>query len=81
MVLKKRDTDYDFFDHDEPIVANLPFITMKVKEPVEYEVDFDKVKTLDDVINILKGMNIRYYQHPEDVAEVLKPYLRESDVK
>lgn len=61
---------------ETPETTTLPFLTMK--EVKLYEVDFDKVNNLNDVINILKGMNIKYYSHEEDISEVLKPYLKES---
>lgn len=42
-----------------------------------YEIDYSKVKTVEDVINILKGLDIMVYDNYEKFEE-LKPYLTTS---
>lgn len=41
---------------------------IQVQEPdlTAYEIDFDKVSTLDDVIRILKAFNIKFYGNAID---------------
>ena len=46
-----------------------------LKQPKEYEIDFTKVKTIEDVTVILKAMNIKVYDNYEEF-ETFKPYLK-----
>ena len=41
----------------------------------EYEIDFSKVKTIDDVIAILKGLEIKVYDNHKQFDE-LKPFMK-----
>lgn len=43
----------------------------------QYEIDFDKVKTLDDVILILKGLEITVVNPEENELDEIIPYLKE----
>ena len=49
---------------------------IKINKPKVYQIDFDKVKTTEDVIIILKGLDIRM---SEDAYcfELLKDYLKQ----
>ena len=49
---------------------DMAFISAK-----EYEIDFSKVKTIDDVIAILKGLDIKVYDNYKNFDE-LKPFLK-----
>lgn len=50
-----------------------PGITLNV--PKIYEIDFDKVKTLEDVKTILKHLNLTVHEYAE-TFELLKPFLK-----
>ena len=47
-----------------------------LNSPKEYEIDFKKVKTVEDVLVILKAMNIKVYENYEGF-ETFKPFLKE----
>lgn len=50
-----------------------------VSETVERIIDFDKVQTLDDVKNILRGLNISVYDNGGEHLEALRPYLKPKE--
>jgi len=43
-----------------------------------YEIDYDKVKDVDDVISLLKLMNIKVYENFVNFEE-FKPFLKEVE--
>ena len=49
---------------------DIAFISAK-----EYELDFSKVKTIDDVIAILKGLEIKVYDNHKQFDE-LKQFMK-----
>jgi len=51
---------------------DIDFISVK-----EYEIDFSKVKKINDVIAILKGLDIKVYDNYKNFDE-LKPFLKKS---
>lgn len=38
----------------------------------EFEVDFDKVKTLEDLIIVVKGLNLKIFWNQEDCPDKFK---------
>ena len=47
-----------------------------LKQAKEYEIDYSKIKTVEDVVNIIKGFKIRVYDNYENFSELL-PYIKE----
>lgn len=50
--------------------------TIKIQVIEGYTIDYDKVKTLEDVITILKGLDFIIYEnypHFEELKHLLKP--------
>jgi len=52
---------------------NIKFLSVK-----EYEIDFEKVRTINDIIEIMKGMNIKVYDN-YGKFEKMKPFLKEVE--
>jgi hypothetical protein len=62
---------------DKVNIATLPYF---IPKPVKtFEVDYSKVETIDDIINVLIGMNIRYSACEEDIPYFFRRYLKECD--
>lgn len=50
--------------------------TVVLQSPVFYEIDFEKVNTLEDVKDILKGLDLTFstgYRNLERIKHLLKP--------
>lgn len=63
---------------DESINLTVGPSDLRIAEWRSYELDFDKVKSLEDVIAVLRGLQITItiMEPPEDKWAVLMPYLR-----
>ena len=46
--------------------------TIRIEQPKRFVIDFDKVTTLEDVVAILKGMDLRIQWYAEDCPEQAK---------
>lgn len=68
----------DFLEGDD-IDDIIDDMEMELSDIYLYEIDFDKVKTLEDVINILKGMDIGFSEnYLGDHPELIK-YIKRID--
>jgi hypothetical protein len=67
-------------DNNDDIML-LPSVKFQQKTMRTYEVDYEKVQTLDDVINVLMGLNIRFVSAEEDIVPNMRKYLKESDAE
>lgn len=64
----------------ESIISVLPSKAIVFPNYKNYFIDFDKVNNLQDVIAVLKSLNIQFsYSEEDEIPEDLKPYLKESD--
>ena len=45
-------------------------------QPKEYEIDFSKVKTVEDIVEILKSLDVKVYDNYVNFDK-FKPYLKE----
>jgi hypothetical protein len=80
MTLEKKEVDYIADWYNGEVSYNKPMTAiLSIPQFKQYEIDYDKVKTLDDVINILRVMNIKYHYKPDMTPEELRPFLKESD--
>lgn len=43
---------------------------------IKCEIDFDKVQTVEDIKNLLKGMNIVVFDDGREQFAVMRPYLK-----
>ena len=51
------------------------------KPPRIFEIDFDKVTDLRDVIEVLKGLNVRIYCHQDTCPEEFKSLHEQGYLK
>ena len=47
--------------------------TINIAQPRNFKIDFTKVTTLDDVIDIIKAMDLTVTQYNETIPEQFKP--------
>jgi hypothetical protein len=78
---KKEDSWLGNNWHDLVIDASQINQSIEFKSPTEYVIDFDRVKTIDDVVAVLKGLNIKYYDYEKNINKDMMYYLKESDGK
>jgi hypothetical protein len=45
---------------------------IKIAQPRSFKIDFTKVKSLDDVVDILKAMDLTVFQYDETIPEKFK---------
>lgn len=50
---------------------------LQLQPPKHYVLDFDKINTLEDVINVLKGLNIKGWWTGNQIPEDLKGLIKE----
>ena len=46
--------------------------TINIAQPKSFKIDFSKVTTLDDVVDILKAMDLTVFQYDETIPEKFK---------
>jgi hypothetical protein len=51
--------------------AVAPQAAVKIVQPLRYKINFDKVKTVSDICNILQGLDIII----DKPVDIIKPYL------
>lgn len=57
-----------------------PYVHLTPVQRTTYVLDFEKVHTLQDVINVLKGLGIHVYTTPgEDLYQQLESYLKPKE--
>lgn len=71
------DKQYGWSEESTPPKEENTELIYKINSWKQYEIDFDKVKTLDDVILILKGLKITVVNPEGNGLDELIPYLKE----
>lgn len=54
---------------------------MSIKFPKQYEIDFDKVRTLEDIKTVLMALNIKMYDdYIVGIEHLVKEVKREGEI-